>query len=136
MKPQNTAINLSSYNIFRAHTLILRFSFILLLNFCQLYQKRRVNIVSMFRFLKTDIKEQKCMKRECRRLWIIQEMICVMKSSLKIVWKTKFTFLLRRTFLFFFKQKCILVLETYFFKIPKNLITFRKSIEVFSVKWQ
>ena len=42
-------------------------------------------------------------------------MICVMKSSLK-------TFLLSETLLFFFKQKYILLLETYFFKIPKNLI--------------
>ena len=31
----------------------------------------------------------KSMKREYRHLWIIQEMICVMKSSLKIVWISK-----------------------------------------------
>ena len=46
-----------------------------------------------------------------------------MKSSLKIVWKTKITFLLSETLLFFLEQKYILFLETYFFKIPKNLIT-------------
>ena len=45
-----------------------------------------------------------------------------MKSSLKIVWKTKLAFLLSGTFLFFFKQKYILFLEMYFFKIPKNFI--------------
>ena len=46
-----------------------------------------------------------------------------MKSSLKIVWKTtNITFLLSETLLFFFKQKYILLLERYFFKIPKNLI--------------
>ena len=45
-----------------------------------------------------------------------------MKSSLKAVWKTKITFLLSKTLLFFFKQKYIFFLETYFFKIPKNLI--------------
>ena len=50
-------------------------------------------------------------------------MICVMKSSLEIVWKTKTTFLLNETFLFFLEQKYILFSETYFFKIPKNLIT-------------
>ena len=41
-------------------------------------------------------------------------MICVMKSSLKIVWKTKITFLLSEALLFFLKQKCVLFLETYF----------------------
>ena len=46
-----------------------------------------------------------------------------MKSSLKIVWKTKITFLLSETLLFFFEENCILFSETYFFKIPKNLIT-------------
>ena len=46
-----------------------------------------------------------------------------MKSSLKIVLKTKITFLLSETLLFFLEQKYILFLETYFFKIPKNLIT-------------
>ena len=46
-----------------------------------------------------------------------------MKSSLKIVLKTKITFLLSETLLFFLEQKYILFSETYFFKIPKNLIT-------------
>ena len=32
------------------------------------------------------------------------------------------TFLLSKILLFFFKQKHILFLETYFFKIPRNLI--------------
>ena len=36
--------------------------------------------------------------------------------------KEKNNFLLSRTLLFFFKQKYILFLETYFFKVPKNLI--------------
>ena len=42
-------------------------------------------------------------------------MICVMNSSLKIVWKTKITFLLSETLLFFLEKKYILFLETYFF---------------------
>ena len=50
-------------------------------------------------------------------------MICIMKPNLNIVWKTKITFLLNKTLLSFFKQKYILFLETYFFKISKNLIT-------------
>ena len=45
-----------------------------------------------------------------------------MKSSLKIVWKTKIVFLLSKPLLLFFKQKYILFLETYFLKIPRNLI--------------
>ena len=43
-----------------------------------------------------------------------------MKSSLEIVWKTKLTFLLSETLLFFLEQKYILLLETYFLKIAKN----------------
>ena len=35
-----------------------------------------------------------------------------MKSSLKIVWKTKITFLLSEALLFFFEQKYILFSET------------------------
>ena len=46
-----------------------------------------------------------------------------MKLSLKIVWKTKVTFWLSETFLFFFKQKYIFYSwRQIFFKIPKNLI--------------
>ena len=59
-KLQNTIINLPSY-IFRVRTLILLgyFLFILFLDFLQLYEWGRVNIVSMFRFLETGIREQK-----------------------------------------------------------------------------
>ena len=46
-----------------------------------------------------------------------------MKSSLKIVRKTKITFLLSETLLFFLEQKYILLSETYFFNIPQNLTT-------------
>ena len=48
-------------------------------------------------------------------------MICVIKLSLKVVQKTKITFLLSESLLFFLGQKYILFSETYFFKIPKNL---------------
>ena len=50
-------------------------------------------------------------------------MMCSMKSRLKIVWKTKVTFLLSKKLLFFLEQKYIFFSETYFFKIPKNFIT-------------
>ena len=40
------------------------------MNFCQLYEQGKVNIVSMFRFLETDIRERKSMKREYTHLWI------------------------------------------------------------------
>ena len=46
-------------------------------------------------------------------------MICVMKSSLKIVWKTKITSLL-----FFLEQKYILFSDKFVFKIPKNLVIY------------
>ena len=46
-----------------------------------------------------------------------------MKSSLKIVWKTKVTFLLSETLLFFLEEKYVLFSEAHFFKIPKDLIT-------------
>ena len=38
---------------------LLLFLFILLLNFCLLYKYERVNIVSMFLLLETDVREQK-----------------------------------------------------------------------------
>ena len=47
------------------------------------------------------------MKRGYRYLHIIQEIIYVMKLSLKIVRKTTITFLLSKTFLFFLEQKYI-----------------------------
>ena len=33
--------------------------FVVVVNFCELYEKGKVNIVSMFHFLETDIREQK-----------------------------------------------------------------------------
>ena len=56
----NTTINLPSY-IFRLHTLILLASFFIyfVVNFCQLYEQGKVNILFMFHFLETDIREQK-----------------------------------------------------------------------------
>ena len=40
-------------------------------------------------------------------LWITQYTICVMKPSLKILWKTKITFLIGKIFVLIFKQKYI-----------------------------
>ena len=83
-------------------------------------RERLINNVSMFHFLDTNIREKKSMKWGYRYLY----MICVMTSSLKIVWKTKITFLLSKTLLFFLERKYILFSETYVFKIAKDLITF------------
>ena len=49
-------------------------------------------------------------------------MICVMKSKLKIMLKTKITLSLSKALLLFFKQKYILFLKTYFPKISENFI--------------
>ena len=54
-------MNLSSY-ILRIHTLILLASFFIhfvVVNFSQLYESGKVNIVSMFHFLEINIREQK-----------------------------------------------------------------------------
>ena len=68
----------------------------------------------MFHFLETDIREQK--KYKIRTQTSVDNTV----NDLR---KEKITFLLGKTFLFFLKQKYILFLETYFLKIPKNLIT-------------
>ena len=80
--------------------------------------------VPMFRFLETDIREQK-------NVWKENTSICAQYSKWSALWnqvwklfeRQKIIFLFSETLFFFFKQKCILFLETYFFKIPKNLIT-------------
>ena len=93
------------------------------MNFCQLYEEGRVNIVSVFRFLETDIREQK--NYEKRIQTSADNTANDLRYEIKFEncgKKTEITFLLSETLLFFFKQKYILFLETYFFKIPKNLI--------------
>ena len=59
-KLQNTTINLPSY-IFRVHTLTLLAPFFIyfVVELLPIVWIERVNIVSMFRFLETDIREQK-----------------------------------------------------------------------------
>ena len=86
------------------------------------------SIVSMFRFLETDIREQQ--KDEQRIQTSVDNIVKKIKSenrvksstksSQKIVWKTKITFLLSETYLFFFKQ--YFFLRNIFFKIRKNFI--------------
>ena len=51
-------------------------------------------------------------------------MICVMKSSLKIVWKTKITFLLIKTLLFFLEQKYILFSETRYSEVKIHYLKY------------
>ena len=74
----------------------------------------------MFRFLKTDIKEQKSMKREYRHP--VNDLRYEIKFENRVKDKDNF-FIKWKTLLFLFEQKYILFLEAYFLKIPKNLIT-------------
>ena len=61
------------------------------------------------------------MKSEHRHLWIIQQMIRFMKSSLKIARKMKKYFFIKQDISLFFKEEIyFLFLEKYFFKVPKN----------------
>ena len=71
----------------------------------------------MFHFLEIDIREQK--KYEMRTQTSVDNTVTdlrVMKSSLKTVWKTKTTFLLSDTLLFF-QQIYISFSEIYFLKL-------------------
>ena len=88
----------------------------------------------MFRFLQTDIREQK--KYETRIQTSVGKTVNDLhyEICLKTVWKLKLTFLLSEILLFLFKQKYIFFLETYFFKIPKNLIASTKVSNAALVK--
>ena len=70
----------------------------------------------MFCFVETDTKEQK--KYEQR----IQTFVDNTVNDLHHEIKFEYIFEMFETFLFFFKQKYILFLEVYNFKISKNLI--------------
>ena len=102
----NMTINLPSY-IFRVHTMILLGSFFIhfVVELLPIVWIGRVNIVSMFRFSETDIREQK--KYEKRIQTSVDNTVNDLhyEISLKIVWKTKITHLLSETLLFFLKQK-------------------------------
>ena len=118
-KPQNKTINFTSY-IFSTHTLISFFH-----SFCWFFVTC-INREELVFFLcpvscKLIWGNHKSVKREYRHMWIIKLMICVMHSSLKIMWKTKIIFLLSKTFLFF-KINFFFVLGEVFFMSPKNSI--------------
>ena len=73
-----------------------------------------VNIVSVFHFLDTDIREQK--KHEMRTQTSVDNAVNDLRYEIKVeMWKTKITFLSSETLLFSFQQKYILFLETFFF---------------------
>ena len=116
-KLQNTTINFPSY-ILRIHTLILLASFLRLLTFANCISRERLTLF-LFHFLEIDIREQK--KYEMRTQTSVDNTVTdlrVMKSSLKTVWKTKTTFLLSDTLLFF-QQIYISFSETYFLKLKR-----------------
>ena len=85
-----------------------------------MHEQGKVNIVSMFHFLETDIREQKKYKMRTQ-ISVVDNTVNDMnyESSFKTAWKKKITFLLGETLLFFLEQKYIL--GDNFFKIPKNL---------------
>ena len=92
------------------------------MTFCHLYELVRVSILSMSRFLETDTREQQ--KYEKRIQSSVDNTVNDLNHEIKFQRrvKTKITFLLSKTFISSFKQKKILILEKYFFKIPKNSI--------------
>ena len=81
-----------------------------MVNFC--HELGKVKIVSMFHFLDTDIREQK--KYEMRANTQVDNTVHDLRYEVKfeIVWKTKITFLLSETLLFFLEQTYILFSET------------------------
>ena len=76
----------------------------------------------MFYFLETDIREQE--KYETRIETSVDNKVNDLRYEINFQnrVKDKKSFLLSETLLFFFKQKYILFLETFIFKIPGNLI--------------
>ena len=119
------AVNLSSC-ILRVHTLILLASLFIhfvVFNFCQLNEQGKVDIVSLFHFLVIDTREQK--KYEMRTQASVDNTVNDLHYEIKFenCIKDKNNFLVRETLLFLLEQKFILFLETYFLKIPQNLIT-------------
>ena len=76
----------------------------------------------MFRFLKTDIRGQK--KYEKRMHTSVDNTANGLRYEIMFQNRVnkKKTFLLSKILLSFLKQKYILFMETYFFKIPRDLI--------------
>ena len=74
-------------------------------NFCELYEKGKVNIVSMFHFLETDIREQKMY--EMRTQTSLDNAVDDLRYEIKFenCVKDKNSFLLSEILLFFLEQK-------------------------------
>ena len=107
----NMTIHLPSY-MFRVHTLILLGSFFIhfIVELLPIVWIGRVNIVSLFCFSETDIREQKNYEKRIQTSVDNTVNDLHYEISLKIVWKTKITHLLSETLLFFLKQKYLLFL--------------------------
>ena len=88
-----------------------------------MYDQGKVNIVSKFHFLETDIIEQK--KYEMGTQTSVDNTVNDLCYELKFenCVKDKNNFFISETLLFFFEKKFIFFSETYFLKIPKNLVT-------------
>ena len=95
----------------------------------------------MFCFLETGIREQRNMKIEYRQLWIntVNDLRYEIKFENRVKDKS---FLLSKTFFFFFKQKYIFhSWMEYFCKIPKNLIAsafflLKQVLKNIDIPWQ
>ena len=79
--------------------------FVVVVNFCELYEKGKVNIVSMLHFLETDIREQKMY--EMRTQTSLDNAVDDLRYEIKFenCVKDKNSFLLSEILLFFLEQK-------------------------------
>ena len=92
-----------------------------MLNFCQFFEYGRISILPAFCFLENDIRERQ--KYEKRIQTFVDNIVNDFRYEIKFEnsVRDKNKFCIKRK-IFFFKQKYIfLCLETYFFKISKNL---------------
>ena len=122
---QNTTISLASY-IFRIHILILLSPFFIhfvVVNFCQLHEQGKINIVSMFHFLDTDIREQK--NYEIKTKTYVDNTVNDLDRETKFenCVKDKNNFFIKRNIACLSWTKIHFILGDIFLEIPKNLIT-------------
>ena len=113
-KLQNTTINLTNY-IFRVHTLIILASFFIHFVVELLTIEWRVNIVSMFFFLESDIREQK--KYEKRIQTSVDNTVNDLRYEIKFenCVKDKNNFFIKRNIAFLSWTKICFILGDIFF---------------------
>ena len=105
--------------IFRVHTLTLLASIFIhfvVVNFCQLYEQEKVNIVSMFHFLETDIREQK--KYEMRTQTSVDNTVNDLRYEVKFenCVKDKNNFFIKQNIAFLSSTKIYFILGDIFLR--------------------